>query len=64
MASHTNKEIGNELGIEERTVKLHISRLMQKAGVNNRIALSVYAVTKLLFERQLANFQLNVRVEW
>ncbi len=49
VAGHTNKEIGADLGIEERTVKLHISRLMQKAGVNNRIALSVYAVTKLLF---------------
>jgi DNA-binding NarL/FixJ family response regulator len=49
VAGHTNKEIGSELGIEERTVKLHISRLMHKAGVDNRIALSVYAVTKLLF---------------
>ncbi len=49
VAGHTNKEIGAELGIEERTVKLHVSRLMQKAGVNNRIALSVFAVTKLLF---------------
>ena len=49
VAGRTNKEIGDELGIEERTVKLHISRLMQKVGVDNRIALSVYAVTKLLF---------------
>jgi len=49
VAGRTNKEIGNELGIEERTVKLHVSRLMRKAGVNNRIALSVHAVTKLLF---------------
>lgn len=49
VAGRTNKEIGSELGIEERTVKLHVSRLMQKTGVENRIALSVYAVTKLLF---------------
>jgi len=49
VAGRTNKEIGSELGIEERTVKLHVSRLMQKTGVDNRIALSVYAVTKLLF---------------
>jgi DNA-binding NarL/FixJ family response regulator len=48
VAGRTNKEIGNELGIEERTVKLHMRRLMQKAGVDNRIALSVHAVTKLL----------------
>jgi DNA-binding NarL/FixJ family response regulator len=51
VAGHTNKEIGAELGIEERTVKLHVSRLMQKAGVDNRIALSVHAVTNLLFGR-------------
>ncbi len=49
VAGRTNKEIGHELGIEERTVKLHVSRLMHKAGVGNRIALSVHAVTKLLF---------------
>jgi DNA-binding NarL/FixJ family response regulator len=49
VAGRTNKEIGAELGIEERTVKLHVSKLMQKAEVHNRIALSVYAVTKLLF---------------
>ena len=49
VAGRTNKEIGSELGIEERTVKLHVSRLMLKAGVDNRIALSVYAVTKVLF---------------
>ncbi len=49
VAGHTNKEIGFELGIEERTVKLHISRLMKKAGVDNRIALSVHAVTNPLF---------------
>lgn len=49
VAGRTNKEIGSELGIEERTVKLHVSRLMRKAQVDNRIALSVYAVTKLLF---------------
>jgi DNA-binding NarL/FixJ family response regulator len=50
VAGRTNKEIGNELGIEERTVKLHVSRLMRKAGVDNRIALSVHAVTKLSFK--------------
>ena len=49
VAGCTNKEIGSELGIEERTVKLHVSKLMQKAGVDNRIALSVHAVTNFLF---------------
>ena len=51
MAGRTNKEIGFELGIEERTVKAHVSRLMRKAGVDNRIALSVHAITNALFTR-------------
>jgi len=51
VAGRTNKEIGAELGIEERTVKMHVSRLMQKAGVDNRIALSVHAITSLLLSR-------------
>ena len=51
VAGRTNREIGFELGIEERTVKSHVSNLMQKAGVNNRIALSVYAVNHELFTR-------------
>lgn len=48
VAGRTNKEIGMELGIEERTVKAHISKLMHKAGVDNRIALSVQALTNSL----------------
>lgn len=44
VAGRTNKEIGAELGIEERTVKAHLSKLMHKAGVDNRIALSVHAL--------------------
>jgi DNA-binding NarL/FixJ family response regulator len=51
VAGRTNREIGFELGIEERTVKCHVSNLMQKAGVSNRIALSVYAVNHELFTR-------------
>jgi len=40
----SNKEIGNPLGIEVRTVKAHVARLMRKVGVKNRIALSVHAI--------------------
>jgi DNA-binding NarL/FixJ family response regulator len=43
-----NKEIGAALGIEERTVKAHVAKLMRKVGVQNRIALSVHAITNLL----------------
>lgn len=40
----SNKEIGIPLGIEERTVKAHIAKMMRKVGVHNRIELSVHAV--------------------
>lgn len=39
----TNTEIAAELGIEKRTVKAHVGRLMKKMGVENRIALSIQA---------------------
>ena len=41
-----NREIALALGIEEGTVKAHISRLMHKVGVNNRIALTVHPATR------------------
>jgi DNA-binding NarL/FixJ family response regulator len=41
-----NREIGFALGIEARTVKAHIAKLMRKAGVNNRTALAVHALQK------------------
>jgi len=44
----SNKEIGAPLGIRERTVKAHVAKLMRKVGVQNRIALSVHAVTHSL----------------
>lgn len=48
IAGRSNKEIGRPLGIEERTVKSHISRLMGKVGVRNRIELTIHAVTHSL----------------
>lgn len=48
VAGRSNKEIGKALGIEERTVKAHVAKLMRKVGVQNRIALSVHAITHSL----------------
>lgn len=42
-AARSNREIAKTLGIEERTVKFYITKLMRKAGVENRIELSVRA---------------------
>jgi DNA-binding NarL/FixJ family response regulator len=48
VSGRSNREIGEVLGIEERTVKMHVASLMRKAGVSNRIALSVHALTHSL----------------
>jgi len=48
VAGRSNKEIGSALVIEERTVKAHVAKLMRKVGVQNRIALSVHAITHSL----------------
>lgn len=48
VSGRSNREIGTVLGIEERTVKAHVANLMRKAGVTNRIALSVHALTHSL----------------
>lgn len=48
VAGCSNKEIARPLGIEERTVKAHVAKLMRKVGVSNRISLSVHAITHAL----------------
>lgn len=48
VSGRSNREIGIALGIEVRTVKAHVAKLMHKAGVSNRIALSVHALTHSL----------------
>ena len=52
VAGRSNKEIGGPLGIEERTVKAHVAKLMRKVGVCNRIALSIHAVRHSLVPAQ------------
>ncbi len=48
LTARSNREIANELGIEERTVKAHVGRLMRKAGAENRIELSMRALAGAL----------------
>jgi DNA-binding NarL/FixJ family response regulator len=43
MTACSNREIAEELGIEERTVKAYVTSLMRKTGVDNRVSLSVRA---------------------
>jgi DNA-binding NarL/FixJ family response regulator len=44
VAGCTNREIAAPLGIEERTVKAHVAKLMRKVGMPNRVMLSVHAI--------------------
>lgn len=46
--ARSNREIAHKLGIEERTVKAYLTRLMRKVGVGNRIALSIHAAVNLI----------------
>ncbi|MGA7521375.1 MAG: response regulator transcription factor [Acidobacteriaceae bacterium] len=43
--ARSNREIAQALSIREQTVKSYVARLMRKAGVGNRIALSVHAAS-------------------
>jgi DNA-binding NarL/FixJ family response regulator len=46
LLARSNREIASQLGIEERTVKAHVGRLMRKTGVDNRIELSMRALSR------------------
>jgi DNA-binding NarL/FixJ family response regulator len=41
LQAYPNREIARALGIEERTVKAHVGRLMRKTGADNRIELTM-----------------------
>ena len=51
VAGHPNRAIAEELGIDLMTVKAHVGRLMRKVGVDNRITLSVQAVSRNLLTK-------------
>lgn len=46
LSAQSNREIARQLGIEERTVKAHVGRLMRKTGAENRIELSIMALNR------------------
>ena len=51
VAGHPNRVIAEELGIDVMTVKAHVGRLMRKVGVENRIALSMQAMSRNLLPK-------------
>jgi DNA-binding NarL/FixJ family response regulator len=50
MTACSNREIAEELGIEERTVKAYVASLLRKTGSVNRVSLSVQATQHSLRE--------------
>jgi DNA-binding NarL/FixJ family response regulator len=48
LQARSNREIARQLGIEERTVKAHVGRLMRKTGADNRIELTMRALNQTL----------------
>jgi DNA-binding NarL/FixJ family response regulator len=46
--ARSNREIARQLGIQERTVKAHVGRLMRKTGADNRVGLTMLAINRLL----------------
>jgi DNA-binding NarL/FixJ family response regulator len=48
LMARSNREIARQLGIEERTVQAHVSRLLRKTGASNRIDLSMRALNHSL----------------
>jgi len=55
MLAHSNREIARQLGIEERTVKSHVGRLMRKTGADNRIELTMRALNSPLLHHTHAH---------
>lgn len=46
LKAHSTREIASQLGIEQRTVKAYVGRLMRKTGADNRIKLSLSALQR------------------
>ena len=49
---HSNKEVGDEFSISERTVKHHLTNIFSKVGVSSRLQLALFAVNHHLMSDQ------------
>jgi DNA-binding NarL/FixJ family response regulator len=50
LLARSNREIAKQLGIEEHTVHAHVGRLLRKTGADNRVDLSMRALSSSLFK--------------
>ncbi len=51
LMARSNREIASQLGIEERTVKAYVGRLMRKAGADNRVKLTMSPMSRSLLNQ-------------
>jgi len=47
-SGRSNKEVGEEFAISERTVKHHLTNIFGKVGVSSRLQLALFAVNQHL----------------
>jgi DNA-binding NarL/FixJ family response regulator len=52
LTARSNREIASQLGIEERTVKSYVGSLMRKTGADNRVKLSMSALSLALVSQK------------
>jgi DNA-binding NarL/FixJ family response regulator len=52
--AHSTREIATRLGIEQRTVKAYVGRLMRKTGADNRIKLSMSTLGRSVLSQESA----------
>ena len=51
-AGRSNRQVGQEFSISERTVKHHLTNIFAKVGVSNRLELALFAVNRNLMSGQ------------
>ncbi|MCM6774813.1 response regulator transcription factor [Nocardia sp. CDC159] len=59
--AHTNPEIARVLGVGEQTVKTHVSNVLAKLGVRDRVHAAVYAHTRRIVPLEATDYPLPPR---
>jgi DNA-binding NarL/FixJ family response regulator len=58
-SGRSNKEVGEEFSISERTVKHHLTNIFSKVGVTSRLQLALFAVSHQLMANQASSLALE-----
>ncbi len=58
-SGHSNKEVGEDFSISERTVKHHLTNIFSKVGVSSRLQLALFAVNHHLMSDPPASLALQ-----